>query len=85
MRLREILRNISKIPEIHLKLGSHYLVVLNQGKKLECFLYRWQDYKYGGEPIREVTKRFEELPRFLDELKEELGVARTRVVRIWWM
>jgi len=83
MRLREILKNISKIPEIHLKLGSHYLVVLNQGNKLECFLYRWQDYKYGGEPVKEFTKRFEELPRFLSELKEELGVLRVRVARTW--
>ena len=85
MRLRKILRNISKIPEVHLKLGSHYLIVLNEGKRLRCFVYDWSDYRYGGEPIREVTKRFEELPRFLDELKEELGVARTRVVRIWRM
>ena len=83
MRLREILRNISKIPEVHLKLGSHYLVVLNEGKRVRCLLYDWMAYRFGGEPIREVTKRFEELPRFLDELKEELGVARTRVVRIW--
>ena len=83
MRLREILRNISKIPEVHLKLGSHYLVVLNEGKKLECFLYRWQDYKFGGSPLGEVTKRFEELPSYLSKLKEELGVQRVRVVRVW--
>ena len=83
MRLREILRNISKISEVHLKLGSHYLVVLNQGRKLECLVYRWQDYKYGGEPVKEFTKRFEEFPRFLSELKKELGIQRVRVARIW--
>ena len=81
MRLREILRNISKIPEVHLKLGSHYLVVLNEGKKFRCLLYFWRDYKYGGEPIREVHKRLEEFPSYLKELKRELGVLRVRVIR----
>ena len=83
MRLREILRNISKIPEVHLKLGSHYLIVLNEGKRVRCLLYDWMAYRFGGEPIKDVTKRFEELPRFLSDLKEELGAARTKVVRIW--
>ena len=83
MRLREILKNISRVPEVHLKLGSHYLVVLNEGKRLRCFLYHWSDYRFGGEPLREVTKRFEELPKFLSDLKEELGVLRVRVARTW--
>jgi len=83
VRLREILRNISKIPEVHLKLGSHYLVVLNEGRRLRCFLYYWSDYRFGGEPIKDVTKRFEELPRFLSDLKKELGVLRVRVARTW--
>ena len=84
MRLRKILRNISKITEVHLKLGSRYLVVLNEGRRLRCFLYHWSDYRFGGEPLREVTKRFEELPKFLSNLKKELGVLRVRVIR-WWM
>ena len=83
MRLREILKNMSKVPEVHLKLGSHYLVILNEGKRLRCFLYHWRDYKYGGEPIKEVTKRFEEFPNYLRNLKRELEAARMRVVRIW--
>ena len=83
MRLREILRNISKIPEVHLKLGSHYLVVLNEGKRVRCLLYDWMAYRFGGEPIKEVTKRFEEFPSYLRNLKRELEAARMRVVRIW--
>ena len=83
MRLREILKNISRVPEVHLKLGSHYLVVLNEGKRVRCLLYHWSDYRFGGEPIKDVTKRFEELPRFLSDLKKELGVLRVRVARTW--
>jgi len=83
VRLRDILRNLSNIPEIHLKLGSHYLVVLNEGKRLRCLLYDWSSYKFGGSPLGEVTKRVEELPSYLSKLKEELGVQRVRVARVW--
>ena len=83
MRLREILKNISKVPEVHLKLGSHYLVVLNEGRRVRCLLYHWMDYRFGGEPIREVTKRFEEFPSYLKDLKRELEATKTRVVRVW--
>ena len=85
MRLREILRNISRIPEVHLKLGSHYLVVLNEGKRLRCLLFDWSSYRYGGEPVKEFTKRFEEFPSYLKDLKRELEATKTTVVRVWWM
>ena len=85
MRLREILKNISRVPEVHLKLGSHYLVILNEGRRVRCLLYDWRDYKYGGEPIKEITKRFEEFPSYLSKLKEELRVQRVRVARVWQM
>ena len=81
MRLREVLRNISNISETHLKLGSHYLIIENHGRRLRCLLYHWIEYRYGGEPIREVSKRVEEFPTYLKELKRELGVLRVRVVR----
>ena len=83
MRLREVLRNISNISETHLKLGSHYLIIENHGRQLRCVLYHWIEYRYGGEPVKVAYKSVEELPGFLNELKEELGATRTTVVRIW--
>ena len=83
MRLREVLRNLSRIPEVHFKLGRYYLIAENEGGKLRCFVYDWVAYRYGGEPVEEALKKPREFREYLGELKRRYRVKRVLVTRIW--
>lgn len=83
MRLREVLRNLSRIPEVHFKLGRYYLIAENEGGRLRCFVYDWVAYRYGGEPVEEALKKPREFREYLGELKRRYGVKRVLVTRIW--
>ena len=66
MKLREILRNISRVPEVHLKLGSHYLIVLNEGKKFRCLTILLE----GLQVWRRADKRSPQEIRGISELSQ---------------
>ena len=83
MRLGEVLRNLSRIPEVHFKLGRYYLIAENEGRRIRCFIYDSIAYRHGGEPVEEALKKPRELREYLDELKRRYGVKRVRVIR-WW-